>query len=163
MCRIDPAEDRDAERHADGSAKNEGPEPVSVERPAQLPYRITLHHEAQRDDQGGGLERRKDVEPHRRGDEPEGEAGEARDQRGRERGAEKEDVKQGWFETQIHVPAPTLSEQRLDAISSDGEAAVSPVSYHYRIMAARSIGYVVAQCKEFPEASGLIDSRPALH
>jgi hypothetical protein len=56
---------------------------------AQFPDRDALHDQPKGDDQGGGLQWREDVKPHRRRDEPEGKAGEARYQRGRKGGEQK--------------------------------------------------------------------------
>ena len=56
---------------------------------AQLPDCNALHDQPEGNDQGCGLHRRQDVQPHRRGDEAEGEAGESGDERGREGGEQE--------------------------------------------------------------------------
>jgi hypothetical protein len=57
---------------------------------AELPDAIALNDEPKNDDQRRGLERRKDMQPGRRGDEPEREAGKARDECGSEAGSDEQ-------------------------------------------------------------------------
>src|SRR4029453_7969625 len=111
---VRPGQDADADGNAECGAGHERPEPSPVQRAAQLPDRIALHEQPECDDQRRRLQRGEDVEPDRRDDEAEGEAGEAGDQRAG-KGREK---KQRQFECRsIHVPAPHKSEQRLNGIA----------------------------------------------
>ena len=94
--------------------EHEWPEFSPVQRVAQLPDRIALHHQPECDDQGGGLQWREDVEPDRGYDEAESETGEAGDQRA---GKSREKKQRQFEDRSIHVPAPQKSEQRLNGIA----------------------------------------------
>src|SRR5260370_14013453 len=66
---------------------------------AELPDAIALNDEPKDDDQRRGLERRKDMQPGRRGDEPERETGDTRDECGSEAGGDEQpdlDGAHGW-------------------------------------------------------------------
>ena len=114
MGRVRPGQDADADGNAERSAQHERPELSPVQRAAQLPDRIALHDQPECDDQRGGLQGVKDVEPDRRDDEAESEAGEA----GNQRAGKGREKKQRQFECHpIHVLAPSQSEQRLNGIA----------------------------------------------
>jgi hypothetical protein len=114
MGRVRPGQDADADGDADRGTEHERPEFFPVQRTAQLPDRIALYDQPERNDQRGGLQRGEDVEPDRGDNEAKGEAGEAGDQRAG-KGREK---KQRQFECKsIHVLAPQKSEQRLNGIA----------------------------------------------
>src|SRR6202011_2268561 len=73
-----------------------------------------LHDKAGGEDQGGRRDGGEDVQPQRRDDQAEGEAGDAGDQRAGKGGEEKNtDVEK----RSVHVPAPKQSEQRLHGIA----------------------------------------------
>src|SRR5207253_1247849 len=63
------------------------------DRPPQFPYRDALNDQAEGDDQRGSLRRREEMQPHRGGDDAEGEAGEAGDKRrGKRPGGEQGEI-----------------------------------------------------------------------
>jgi len=65
-----------------------------LDRAAQLPHRHALHDQSERNDQRGGLRRRQEVQPYRRGDNAECKAGEPGDEcRGKRPGEEQREVK----------------------------------------------------------------------
>jgi hypothetical protein len=73
------------------------------------------------------LQRRHNVEPHRRSHEAEGETGEAGDQRGDKCRAEEQDGEKGRIEARNHALAPNVERAALAwAGPLDGEAALPP-------------------------------------
>jgi hypothetical protein len=120
MGRIGPVEDRDAERHAKRAAGDERPQLAPIERSAQLPDRDTLHDQAVGHDQARGLDRRDHMQPDRGRNDPEGKSRKPGHHGGRECRNQKHNEVD---ESAIHRPLPCVSEQRLDGMASDGEAA----------------------------------------
>jgi len=76
-----PTQQLGADRHADRAADQERHHPPPVQRLTQLPDRDTLHDQTENDDQHRRLCRRQEMQPYRGRDNPEGEAGQAGDER----------------------------------------------------------------------------------
>src|SRR4030088_2048107 len=114
MRRVRPGQDADADGYAERRACYKRPELFPVQRAAQLPDRIALNDQAERDDQRGRLQRIEDVEPDRGRNQAKRKAGQARDQRARKRRKEEDRKFKG---KSIHVLAPRKGEQRLNGIA----------------------------------------------
>jgi hypothetical protein len=90
---------------------------------AQLPHCEALHDQSEGDDQARGLHRCEDMQPHRRGDEPEGEAGKPGDERGREGGEQEKCQVKG---EHAHGDASASLQTRRGPLADDGSGVGSP-------------------------------------
>jgi hypothetical protein len=101
-CGLVCASAKDADRHPERRAEHEWCDFSPLQRMPQLPDRIALHHKSKAGDQDRRLQRRENVEPHRRGNDAEGEAANARDQGGEERPGEEDYREDVETEARIH-------------------------------------------------------------
>jgi len=98
-------------------AEQERPQTLPTQRRAQFPHGISLNDQAERDDQGCGLQRRQNVKPDRR-DQPEGEAGDSGDQSRRERGRCK--IRYGIEIEAAHALSPVVQRATRQLCFNDG-------------------------------------------